>query len=623
MDAQYADDAFQTLGICLLTIDAGGTIDKCTPEAAQLFGYTRDEMRGLPLARLLPDIALERARSVISRVIDDASASGVLGRRKDGIELNLQYFIKRVKNPVGPSHFTLVVHDIGDAAEPLKKLHHDLMLSDLAIRGAGIGVVEFFPDSMVVSTSSIAQDILELKATDPAEMRQEWRSRVHPDDLEIALSPTKILMTSNLDQASCEYRFLTPDGRSWRWIRAGLFVTERKPGGTPRIVASTLIDVTERKRHELALVRSNEQFRLAFDNAPIGKAIVNLDGTIHSVNTAFCSLYGYSETMLVDKEFNSFLLHEDVDSDVDQLVLLKAGEIPSYRIEKRLIRGDGAIVWGLMSVALIKAMNGDPEAFIVQIVDVTEHRRLIELKNEFVATVSHELRTPLTSIVGALSLLTSFTDENYSDQTQRLLYIAQQNGNRLRALIDDILDFEKYSSGQVTFTLTETPILPLIEDAVMANTPIAEKYDVTCNVISLSRRLNGYTDQKRFHQIMANLLSNATKFANKGSVVDIMVERTGDFVRVAVKNQGVGISDAFRKRIFKPFSQAEQSATRSRGGTGLGLSIVKQIVEQSGGEVGYDSVPNGFTTFWFTIPTKRPAPRTSTVRDETIYESGS
>ena len=118
--------------------------------------------------------------------------------------------------------------------------------------------------------------------------------------------------------------------------------------------------------------------------------------------------------------------------------------------------------------------------------------------------------------------------------------------------------------------------------------------------------------QRRFHQVMANLLSNAAKFSDGGRRVDISIEQLGKQICITVKNIGVGIPSSFDTQIFKPFSQAASTSTRKRGGTGLGLSITKQIVEQMGGEIRYKSSSRGETSFWFTVPMDGSGPSEET-----------
>jgi signal transduction histidine kinase len=193
-------------------------------------------------------------------------------------------------------------------------------------------------------------------------------------------------------------------------------------------------------------------------------------------------------------------------------------------------------------------------------------------------------------------------DEPFSDGAQRLLFIAQENGKRLLALVNDILDFEKFSARRMQFTLSRHQIAGLIEEAVLTNMATADKYGVKYNIGRQDWSLTGFVDPKRFQQVMTNLLVNAAKFADQGSIIDVTVEGQAEAIRVSVANKGAGIPDAFRDHIFKPFSQAALSATRARGGTGLGLNITKQIVEQTGGTIGFESDQGGRTTFWFTVP---------------------
>jgi PAS domain S-box-containing protein len=500
----------------------------------------------------------------------------------------------------------LVLRDVTEEMEAARLARDELARANNAIKGARIGVFEYNPSADTVIVSDIWRDLLELDPSDTVDVQVEWRGRVHPDDLEMALEPIRLCLEDISERASCEYRLRSKDGSRRRWMQTDVAVASRDGVGKVIRVSGAMTDITERKTTESALRRSVEQFRSAFDNATVGKAIVGLDGSWLGVNPALCDLLEYSEGDLLNTNFQSLTHPDDLHDDLFKLDLLKAGSIPAYQIEKRYIRANGAVMWGLLSVGMVKDAEGHPDHFISQIVDVTEQRRLSELRSEFVATVSHELRTPLTSVLGSLTLLSSMDDEPFSDEAHRLLYIAQENGKRLHALVNDILDFEKFSSRQMRFTLSRHQIAGLIEEAVLANMASADKYGVRFDVDCPNRSLTGFVDPKRFQQVMTNLLSNAAKFADKGSTIDVVVEGQSKTVRVSVANEGAGIPDAFRDHIFKPFSQAALSATRARGGTGLGLNITKQIIEQTGGTIGFESDPGGRTTFWFTVPINDP-----------------
>lgn len=356
------------------------------------------------------------------------------------------------------------------------------------------------------------------------------------------------------------------------------------------------------KETKEALRLSKELFRSAFENAPIGKAIVGLDGSWLNVNAALCDLLGYTEAELLQTDFQSLTHKEDLDADIDQVQQLLVGNKSTYSKEKRYVRSDGVVIWGLLSVALVHDEKGAPAHFVYQIVDVTEQRQLNALKDQFVATVSHELRTPLTSVLGALDLLSHF-NEGLSDEANRLVYIARTSSERLRYLVNDILDFEKVSAGQMEFAISQQRIVDLVEHAIFAALPYAKHFGVRFQFEPSDRRVTGATDPDRFQQVISNLLSNAAKFSDGSTPVEIDIQDDSEFVRVSVTNSGSEIPSDLRDAIFKPFQQITQPSTRKRGGTGLGLSISKQLVEQMDGELNFES-SNDMTTFWFTVPTR-------------------
>ncbi|NJN66491.1 MAG: response regulator [Chloroflexaceae bacterium] len=234
--------------------------------------------------------------------------------------------------------------------------------------------------------------------------------------------------------------------------------------------------------------------------------------------------------------------------------------------------------------------------------DITERKKSERLKNEFVSIVSHELRTPLTSIRGSLSLITGRMAHELSPKIKGMVDIAYKNSERLVSLVNDILDIDKIESGKMIFDLKPMELMPLVEHALETNHAYAEPFGVT---FALTHSLPGarvHVDEDRLMQVLANLLSNATKFSPRGGTVEASVTRHEENLRVAVSDQGPGIPEEFRARIFQKFAQADSSATRQKGGTGLGLSISKAIIERHGGKIGFASNSSSGATFFFDIP---------------------
>ena len=587
----------------LLIVEVDGTITQANATANDLFGYTDCGLAGRSLFEILAVRSMAGLLQVTEFPASETLVHGVVGQARNGSPILLDIHVLQFSDPEPTSRYALTLHEAD--ADPISDqvFRNEQSLSRNAIEGANIGVFEYNPLTDTVIVSDIWRKLLELEDDDTRDVQETWRARVHPDDLETALEPVRLCLEDLEERPICEYRLRSADGSHWRWMQTNVAVARRDKGGRPIRLIGAMTEITERKTTEEALRRSVEQFRSTFDNAPIGKAIVSLDGIWLSVNPALCSLLGYSESDLLGTNFQAVTHPDDMNNDLPQFDLLKAGEIPGYQIEKRYVRADGDIIWGLLSVGMVRDARGAPDHCISQIVDITEQQRLQELKTQFVATVSHELRSPLTSVLGSVSLLSTLEHEVLSEDGKRLLRIAQENGRRLHALINDILDFEKISAHRMTFIRSHLLLCDLVDQAIFANAPMAEKFAVRFEVDCPDASLTGFVDPKRFHQVMTNLLTNAAKFADPDSVVRILVEDQKETVLVSITNEGEGIPSEFRSRMFMPFSQADTSLARKRDGTGLGLNIAKQIVEQSGGEIGFDSAESGRTTFWFTVPT--------------------
>ena len=246
--------------------------------------------------------------------------------------------------------------------------------------------------------------------------------------------------------------------------------------------------------------------------------------------------------------------------------------------------------------------EGDHGLFVNIVRDLTERRRLDQMKREFVSTVSHELRTPLTSIQGALGLLGAGAVGQLPDKARRLIDIAHKNSSRLVRLINDILDIEKVEAGKMIFHMREHRLDELMEQAIAANRSFAEQYQVDLHLDNRGQNLRVRVDEDRFSQILANLISNAAKFSPPGGQVRIEVARQGGQARIQVIDRGPGIAPEVQRQLFQKFVQADSSDARSKGGTGLGLSIVKALTEQMGGRVAVQSAPGEGTRFTLDFP---------------------
>lgn len=246
--------------------------------------------------------------------------------------------------------------------------------------------------------------------------------------------------------------------------------------------------------------------------------------------------------------------------------------------------------------------NGKPVILsIVQ--DITERRKIERMKDEFTSVINHELRTPLTSIHGAIKLLEQGAAGPLPAQAKYLVELAAHNTQRLREIVDDILDLEKISSGQMQFELEPLRAREVLERVAAGYSPAAQTAGVVIEVAA-EPHLMMRADARRLQQVLANLVSNAIKFAPRETAVTLSAQvspERPECVRLEVLDRGPGVPPEFRSRIFQRFAQADMKTNRSKGGSGLGLSIARQMTQQMGGTAGYASQP-GETRFYVDLP---------------------
>ncbi|MEP2681251.1 MAG: HAMP domain-containing sensor histidine kinase, partial [Sulfitobacter sp.] len=168
--------------------------------------------------------------------------------------------------------------------------------------------------------------------------------------------------------------------------------------------------------------------------------------------------------------------------------------------------------------------------------------------------------------------------------------------------VKDLLDFQKLTAGHFVVEMARIEVVELVEQTILDNEPFSEKFEVNVVLDGPDRPVYVNADAQRLKQVITNLLSNASKFSSSGGTVHVCVDASHQSCKVSVSNNGPGISQEFGARIFQPFSQQADPLTRSREGTGLGLAISKELVENMGGEIGYESTPSVRTTFWVRLP---------------------
>ena len=359
-------------------------------------------------------------------------------------------------------------------------------------------------------------------------------------------------------------------------------------------------ELSERVTARTRELQERERYlRAILDNAADGILSVNADGRIETANAAVEKLFGYPAGALVGQPLQGLFPGPPLGE-----LLYERGRGAGIVFQEAGRRHDGTEVPVELAVGEVDFAERRLFVFIVH--DLAERKRVEKLQAEFVAAVSHELRTPLTSLRSSLALLDGGETGSLPADAGRLVHIAHNNVERLGRLINDILASEQLDYGAMQFDLRVQRLQPLVMKALAANRGFADQCGVTLTLqLPHDADVRVNVDGDRLIEAMGNILSNAIKFTPPAAEVDLAVSRTDGTVRVAVRDQGPGIPDDFRPRIFRRFSRADNPEAQRHAGTGLGLSLARGMIEKMGGHIGFDSVPGHGATFFIELPVVR------------------
>lgn len=373
-------------------------------------------------------------------------------------------------------------------------------------------------------------------------------------------------------------------------------------------------DISIRKEAEKKLKASELKFRNAFEHAPMGMALINFNDQYLQVNEAFCRMTGYSEKELQKKTTSEITHEEDRERSSDVREMLKKKRRNRESIEKRYIHKDGHTVWAMSQGSLEYDYKDKPQHIIVQVLDMTEWKKAeeqasiskekeekaLKAKSDFLANMSHELKNPLTSIIGNTDLLRSPYYGKLNQDQKESADDLHESSSHLLLLISQLLDLHKIEAGEMKLDKEETEPEKAIKNAIQIIKAQAKKKNINI-VKSIDPNLPKIkVDRLKMQQIMLNLLSNAVKFSN--NKVEVKAFEEDSMFKCTILDNGRGIKEEDKNKIFQQFYQADDVKDSKMGGTGIGLPLTEMLVELHGGRIGVESELGKGSTFWFTLP---------------------
>lgn len=372
-----------------------------------------------------------------------------------------------------------------------------------------------------------------------------------------------------------------------------------------------------RTKAEILLKSSSEEIKDLYNNSPCGYLSSNVTGVIININDTLLRWIGYERREVINVlKFRDFLTESSRDIVDQKFTSFKVkGFVNDMRFD--LVRKDGSIIHILLNSIAKYDAHGNYLKSRSSVVDIS-HIKLMEdqlrearqtaesanqTKGQFLANMSHEIRTPLNAVIG-LSHLTLKTDlsEKQLDYVKKI----QSSSESLLSIVNDILDFSKIESGKLTLEEVDFDLEEVFQKLADVITYKAQGKGLEI-AFGIDSKVPTYLigDPVRIEHILSNLCSNAVKFTEKGEVVVnvSLLEDSGDRLKLQFKvtDTGIGMDNSQIGKLFRPFSQADDSISRKYGGTGLGLSIIKRLVELMGGEVSVKSQPGKGSNFYFSI----------------------
>jgi len=391
-------------------------------------------------------------------------------------------------------------------------------------------------------------------------------------------------------------------------------------------------EISVRKEAEAALRESEQRTRLLLDSTAEGIYGVDLKGRCIFCNRAALRLLGYHDNgELLGRDIHDLAHHTQADGS-----RYPASECPTYKTLETGKAGhsDMEVIWRADGSSFPAEhwsypieRNGQIVGAVVSLVDITARRAAQQAilmakeaaesanraKSEFLANMSHEIRTPMNGIIGMTELA---LDTPLNQEQKEYLQLVRSSADSLLRVINDVLDFSKIEAGRLDLDQTDFDLPEVVSHTLKTLAVRAHKKG-----LELSSRVSADVgqmfsgDPDRVRQILVNLVGNAIKFTQQGSViVDVGLDTTSEpcdphRLHFFVRDTGIGVPIRKQQVIFDPFSQADGSTTRRYGGTGLGLTITKRLVEMMGGKVWLESQPGMGSTFHFTLKLAPPEKR--------------
>lgn len=611
-NVEMTNAIFAAAADLIVVVDRDLSIAPNSPRGQSFFGYSDDLAMGASVFELMHTDDRSAAELALLRMFEEGSDEIVTlryrARHADGHWMVVEargHSIRIDGQPAAQAIF--IVRDLTDSVAAEAQLAESRETTRAILDAAIDSIIVIDRDLTILEASPGTQTIHGVAAE--SRIGRKAYELIDDEDREMVLEAFRTAFETD-GAVSFRARMTHVDGRLVTIEVRGR--TLRDSDRPPNRLVFIARDISESVAFEMALARSFSKTKAILDAAPDSIVLIDRDLVILEASPGTERMYGYALAERTGRSAMTVVHPDDVSAitaSLEQMFARGSNELVSYRFRGH--HADGR--WMIIETRgrLLDDEVGQPTRAVLVSRDVTdtaafeealasakdEAERANAAKSEFMSRMSHELRTPLNSVLGFAQILQM---ELESKEDLELVDHVFKSGQHLLTLINEVLDISRVESGNISLAPRPVHLHALVAECLGIIGPQAKEHDVDIG-FSDSFDYVVMADQLRLKQVVLNLLSNAIKYNRQHGNVTLHCATRSHFVRFSVADTGLGIAPELRERLFTAFDRLD-AETRGIEGTGLGLTLSKTLIEAMGGTLGFETVVDVGSTFWFELP---------------------
>jgi PAS domain S-box-containing protein len=596
--------------------------------AVARYGYSRDEFLGRCVTDIRPSEDVPRLERHLAKERPRVRQSGPWRHRlRDGRIIHVEVVSHRV-DWNGRRAALVVAQDISDRLRAEESLRESEERFRTAFAYAPFGMCLTALDGRFLQANAALSQMLGYSEGELLE--GAWQSVTHPEDMARSRQAAERLMSRQVTSVELEKRYVHKLGNHI-WARLKISVVNDSHGDPSHFIAH-IDDITARRQADRALQESEEKYRSLLTNIPDVVWVADAGGNVAFVSPNGERLIGLGADQVYQRGTCALfeLVHpDDIERVAGCFERLFYGD-QTYDVEFQVRAGCGEWIWvhdravatyerdGVCYASGLRSDIGERKRAeaALRARDAAEDAN--RTKSAFLANMSHELRTPLNAIIGYSQMLREESIGPEQPEILSDLEKIERSGHILLGIINDVLDLSKIEAGRIDVKLENVDVATVLKDVYSAIEPLARAQGNRVSLDCPEAARLAYADLPKLRQSLLNLVNNACKFTHNGEIaVAVRHVRGGsrDWTEVRVSDTGIGIHPEDLGKLFQPFSQVDNSATRQYDGTGLGLAISQRFCQMMGGDIAVESAPGRGSCFTLRVPAASDARQPSTPPD--------